>query len=85
MAGFPCGSTDKESTCNAGDLDSIPGLGRYPGEGKTTHSSILLACIVHGITKSQTRLSDFHFLNPCQNFRIGWDLGDLIPPAHSLY
>ena len=32
--GFPCGSAGKESTCNAGDLDSIPGLGRSPGEGK---------------------------------------------------
>ena len=30
----PCGSASKESTCNAGDLDSIPGLGRSPGEGK---------------------------------------------------
>ena len=30
---FPCGSAGKESTCNAGDLDSIPGLGRSPGEG----------------------------------------------------
>ena len=32
--GFPCGSTGKESTCNAGDLGSIPGFGRFPGEGK---------------------------------------------------
>ena len=32
--GFPCGSAGKESACNAGDLDSIPGLGRSPGEGK---------------------------------------------------
>ena len=32
--GFPCGSTGKESTCNAEDLGSIPGLGRSPGEGK---------------------------------------------------
>ena len=31
--GFPGGSIDKESTCNAGDMGSIPGLGRYPGEG----------------------------------------------------
>ena len=31
--GFPCGSTGKESTCNAGDLGSIPGLGRSTGEG----------------------------------------------------
>ena len=32
--GFPCGSADKESTCHAGDLGLIPGLGRSPGEGK---------------------------------------------------
>ena len=32
--GFPSGSAGKESTCNVGDLGSIPGLGRYPGEGK---------------------------------------------------
>ena len=32
--GFLCGSSGKESACNVGDLDSIPGLGRYPGEGK---------------------------------------------------
>ena len=31
--GFPVGSDDKESTCNAGDLGSIPQLGRSPGEG----------------------------------------------------
>ena len=32
--GFPCGSAGKESACNGGDLGSIPGLGRSPGEGK---------------------------------------------------
>ena len=32
--GFPCGSAGKVSACNAGDLGSIPGLGRSPGEGK---------------------------------------------------
>ena len=32
--GFPCGSVGKESTCNAGDLGLIPGLGRSPREGK---------------------------------------------------
>ena len=31
--GFPGGSDDKESACNAGDPGSIPGLGRSPGEG----------------------------------------------------
>ena len=32
--GFPCGSAGNESACNVGDLGSIPGLGRSPGEGK---------------------------------------------------
>ena len=39
--GFPGGSTGKESTCDAGDLGSIPGLVRSPEKGKATHSSIL--------------------------------------------
>ena len=33
LLGFPSGSDGKEFTCNAGDLGSIPGLGRYPGGG----------------------------------------------------
>ena len=32
--GFPCGLAAKESVCNVGDLGSIPGLGRPPGERK---------------------------------------------------
>ena len=64
--GFPCGSAGKESTCNAGDLGSIPGLGRSPGEGKgypLQYSGLenSMDCIVQGVTKSQTQLSDFHF------------------------
>ena len=64
--GFPCGSAGKESACNAGDLCSIPGLGRYPGEGKgypLQYSGLVnfMDCIVHGVTKSWTRLSAFHF------------------------
>ena len=39
--GFPSGSEGKASACNVGDLGSIPGLGRSPGEGMATHSSIL--------------------------------------------
>jgi len=31
--GFPGGSENKESACNVGDLDSVPGLGSFPGEG----------------------------------------------------
>ena len=34
MLGFLCGSAGKESACNVGDLGSIPGLERCPGEGK---------------------------------------------------
>ena len=41
MAQNPGGSDGKESTCNAGDLGSIPGLGRSPEEGMATHSSTL--------------------------------------------
>ena len=52
------GSDGKESTCNLGDLGSIPGLGTFPGEGKDYLSSIL---VWRRISKSQTRLSDFHF------------------------
>ena len=36
LLGFPCGSAGKESTCNAGDLSSILGLGRYTGVGLGT-------------------------------------------------
>jgi len=38
---LPRGSAGKESTCSAGDLGSIPGLGRPPEKGKVTQSSIL--------------------------------------------
>ena len=36
--GFPGGSHGKESACDAGDLDSIPGSGRFPGGGTDIHS-----------------------------------------------
>ena len=41
MWGFPGGSDGKESACNVGDLSSMLGLGRSPGEGNDYHSSIL--------------------------------------------
>ena len=64
--GFPDSSFGRESTCNAGDLGLIPGLGRSPGEGKgypLQYSGLenSLDCIVHGVKNSQTQLSDFHF------------------------
>ena len=56
----------KESACNSGNLDSIPGLERSPGEGKRyplQYSGLenSVDCLVHGVTKSQTWLSDIHF------------------------
>ena len=45
--GFPCGSVGKESAYNVEDLGSIPGLGRYPGEGK----GYPFQYSVHGVTK----------------------------------
>ena len=64
--GFPNSSAGKESTCKEGDPGSIPQLGRSPEEGKgypLHYSGLenLMDCIVHGVAKSQTRLSDFHF------------------------
>ena len=57
--GFPGGSAGKESVCNVGDLGSIPGLGRSPGEGNSyplQYSGLenSMDCIVNGVAKSQT-------------------------------
>ena len=54
----------KESACNAGELGSIPGLGRSPGEGTgypLQYSGLenSMDCIVHGLSKSRTWLSGF--------------------------
>ena len=64
--GFPGGSDIKESTCNAGDLGSTPGLGRSLEESLATHSSILAwrspmnigawQAAVHRVAKSWTGL-----------------------------
>ena len=71
--GFPGGSDSKESTCNAGDLGSIPGLAGPVEEGMATHSSILAWRIPwteeprglgHGVAKSRTQLIDFHLAKP---------------------
>ena len=56
---FPCGSAGKEPTRNVGDLGSIPGLGKPPGEGKgypLQYSGLenSMVRIVHGVAKSWT-------------------------------
>jgi len=63
--GFLCGSAGKESTCNVRDQGLIPGLGRSSGEGKgyplpCSGLKNSMNCIVHGVTKSWTPLSNFH-------------------------
>ena len=67
--GIPGGSDSKASACNAGDLGSIPGSGRSPGEGNG--NPVKYSCLenpmdgeawwatVHGVAKNQTQLSDF--------------------------
>ena len=70
MRGFPGNSDGKESTCSAGDLDSIPGSGRSPGEGngyplqysflENSTDRKAWQATVYGVTKSWTQLSDLH-------------------------
>ena len=62
--GFHGGSAGKESACNEENQGSIPELGRPPGEGYSLQYSCLensMDFIVHGVAKSQTGLSNFHF------------------------
>ena len=64
--GFPCGLAGKESACNVGHLGLIPGLQRSPGEGKgypLQYSGLenSMDCTAHGVAKSWTQLTDFHF------------------------
>ena len=66
ILGLSCGSAGKESACNSGDLGLIPGLGGAPGGGKgfpLQYSGLEnpMDCVVHGLPKSRTWLSDFHF------------------------
>ena len=68
---LPCGSAGKESTCNAGDLGLIPGLGKSPGERKgypLQYSGLenSMDYIVYGVAKSWTWLSNFHSLTQLQ-------------------
>ena len=66
LSGFPDSSVGKESACSAGDPGLIPGLGWSTGEGigyplQYYGLENFMDCIVHGVTKSRTWLSDFHF------------------------
>ena len=65
VRGFPSSSAGKESACKTGDLGSVPGLGRSSAEGNghpLQYSGLenSMDCIVPGVAKSQTQLSNFH-------------------------
>ena len=91
MWGFPGGSEVKVSASNAGDLGSIPGLGRSPGEGNG--NPLQYSCpenpmdggawwaTVHGVAKSQTRLSDF--TSPIHLTMKKWLMHESIQGSHS--
>ena len=79
--GFPGGSEVKASACNVGDLGSIPGSGRSPGEGNG--NPLQYSCLenpmeggawwatIPGVTKSRTRLNNFtslHFIPITRGF-----------------
>ena len=78
VGGFPGGSDGKESACIVGDLGLFSALGRSPWEGNGY--ALQYSCLVnsmdrgawratvHGVAKSQTGLSDFHFLFFHHNF-----------------
>ena len=81
--GFPGGSAGKESTCNVGDLGSIPGLGRSPGEGKgypLQYSGLKnsMDCTVHGVAKSRTPLT-FIFTHRTGNSTCKGPQGTALP------
>ena len=77
---FPGSSDDKESVCDAGDLSSIPGCGRFPGEGNG--KPLQYSCLensmdrearqaaVHEVAHSQTQLSDYVFCSVHVNYFI---------------
>ena len=89
--GIPGGSEVKASACNAGDLGSIPGSGRSPGEGNG--NPLQYSCLenpmdrgawwatVHGVAKSRTRLSNLAFStmgiywDSCRHFLKKWVTG----------
>ena len=70
--GFPGGSDGKESECSEGNLASIPGVGRSPGEG--SGNSLQSSCLenpmdrgawwatIYGVTKSKTRKANTYLL-----------------------
>ena len=70
--GFPCGSAGKESACNAGDLGSIPGLGRSPGEGKGYPKTKLPK--LNDTKLKNVRTDVFQSCGHCWIFQVCWHI-----------
>ena len=90
LLGFPCGSAGKESTCNVGDLSSVPGLWRSPKQGKGNPLQFSgleksMEGIVQGAAKSQTRLSNSHChcIREFAQIHVHW-VYDALQPSHPL-
>ena len=101
MYGHSLWLSGKESSCNAGDtgdLRSIPGLGRSPGEGN--HNPLQYSCLenpmdrgawratAHGVTNSWTQLSNSHaqtllYYFNILNYFVFFKRTQLFPPIHS--
>ena len=86
---FLDGSDSKESACNSGDPGSIPGLGKFHGEG--SGNSLQYSCLensmdrgawratVHGVIKNWTQLSNFHFTSLLKAYvSVHWSGGGKI-------
>ena len=69
--GFPCGSAGKESAYNAGDLGSIPGLGRSPGEGlgyplQCSWASLVAQMVKNSPAMQETQVQSLGWEDPLQ-------------------
>ena len=90
LEGFPCSSVGKESSCNAGDPSLIPGLGRSSEEGKgyplqCSGLENFMDCIVHGVAKSRTGLSNFHFSPILEGTRVNMKIREWGPMRNSIF
>ena len=84
--GFPDNSVGKESACSAGDPGSIPWSGRSAGEGigyplQYSRLENSMDYTVHGVAKSWTQLSNFHFI-PCNIWDTRPTITHLLPEIH---
>ena len=90
VVSIPCVSAGKESACNVGDLGLILVLGGSPGEGKgylLQYSGLenSMEYIVHGVTKSRTQLSDFHFHFLCESVSCCYVSNLLLGLKHKIH